>query len=86
MLYWGIAVLLSEYKADVGRFRWVGARAMRRSGSWDDKVEHLVADLWTQDKDGPQIFVIKVSSITPVPDMHFTKEEEAMMSYALDQV
>jgi hypothetical protein len=82
MLSYGILVTLAGYKADVGRFRWVGGRARPRSGTWDDIVEHMLIDLW-----GKKIYICKISDVTLVPDGRAaTSEEEQIMAYALDQV
>jgi polyhydroxyalkanoate synthesis regulator phasin len=81
MLSYGILVTLAGYKADVGRFRWVGGRARPRSGTWDDIVEHMLIDLW-----GKKIYICKISDVTLVPDGRAaTSEEEQIMAYALDQ-
>jgi hypothetical protein len=85
VLWFGICVALKEFKADMGRFRWVGARALPRSGSWDDKVEHMIVDLWAKDE-APPVFIIKVTEFFPVAELSCTKEEETLLANALDQV
>ena len=86
VLWFGIAVAIQNYKADVGRFRWVGARAFPRSGTWTDKVEHMVVDLWATDDTFPPVYIIKVTEFSTLPDLTYTREEESIMSSALDQV
>jgi hypothetical protein len=65
VLSWGDNVIIRNYKKFLNRFRSVGMRAMIRSNSWDDKVEHLVVDLWATPANGEphQVFIIKPSDL-----------------------
>ena len=65
VLHWGDVVLIKGFSRHLNRFRSVGMRALLRSGCCDDKVEHLVVDLFQVDAKGEphRLYVIKAGDM-----------------------
>ena len=84
---WGDIVLLKDYLRNLNRFRIVGHIARVRSGGWDDKIEHLVVDLYeTPAKNKPhRVYVIKASDVI-LASQHYEKDpgEPSLLRSALD--
>lgn len=87
VLEWGDVVLIKGYLRYLNRFRSVGMRAMIRSGTWDDKVEHLVVDLFQVVAEGEalRVYVIKPGDmILASQDVQRYANEGAILRNAID--